>query len=884
MTLVVDSETGERLDVSPAEAQAGFLDGRFGLVGDRVNMIDADGHVFNVDAGETDAALQSGARLASDEEVAAEVRREEFGTGAQRVLAGAEAVARGATLGLSTPLEVALGADPERIRARQEASPESTALEVAGAVATTPLTGGAGALGLGARGVGLAARAGQAARVAGAVPRAAVGLGRATEASVQGALGARGATVAGRALAGTAAGAVEGGIAGVGQTISEASLGDIELTAEHVLANAARGAVFGGATSGILTGTATATGKAFKAAARKVFSAENVEKVVNRAAFRQFGPLQGHVRAAMRQFGDDPGDVIGRVARDEGITDLFGKSAEEIAEITTAKKEQWGKAVGDAVAQLDEAVDDTIKPSLQTIAKRLRSGVIAPLKNSSSRTSRRLGKRVEEELSSFDPVPDALPAKLPDARVQRRARGPKPATEAVDPLTNIPPPETGAGKLLTGVAGGAGHVARRARAKGELGPLLTGKAPRKLGFADLHRMRRELDAVAFPPRAPGAPAPHPNAFQAELQKARGIVEDELEKAADAAAEIAGDAINATYRQAKERFAVFKFLDGVARKNVERDVANRTISLTDTIAGAGGLTSSAIIGMFASDASVLGGLTIALVGGVAAGLVNKFIRDQGRKLAATVGNKLLTIKASSDLIEKRVQQAASSFFAPVRRAVPLGVATGALQLGDDKRSRKERFENRVAQLERSVVAEMDMLGMEDEAPQVADAIKQTMTRAQTFLASKTPIMPSLEGVKSSAEFVPPSEQSKFLRYARTADDFSTFIEDLASGSVTPEAIEAAQTVYPKAYGKLKTSLETQLGQEGSANLSPDRRVQLSLVLGRPVHFTLEPAFIASTQAAIVVGDEVSEGPVSPSRRSKPDISSAEITKTDAMESA
>lgn len=886
MARVFDSETGATREVSEDEARQGFLAGRFGFIGDRVNLIGADGSAFNVAPNEAAQAFEAGARIATDQEVAVEKERARLSTPGQAAIAHLEAAGRGLSLGALTPLEVAAGVDPEAIKGRREVNPGTLATEVVASAATVPLTGGAGALGLGARGVGALARAGQAARVAGALPRATAALGRAAEAGVRGALGARGSTVAGRGLAAGAAGAVEGAVVGTGQVLSEAALGDIDLTAEQVLAGAARGAVFGGAASGLLTGTAVATGKAFKTAARKALSADAIEKVADRAAFRQFNPLQAHVRAAQRQFGRDPGPVIGRVVREEGV-DVFGQSPDEILDVVTAKKQQWGKAVGDVVEELDGRVDDTVKPELKTIAARLRKEVIDPLKRSSSKTARQLGKRVEDELSSFDPFGDSVPTKLPSAAVRGRQARARTREPARDPLTNVSPREAGAGALLTGEIRSAGHVARRARSAGDLGPMLTGRAPRQIGFADLHRMRRELDVVAYPQRTPGSPPPAPSPFQAELIKARGVIESELEKAADIAAEAAGDSVNATYRAAKEKYSVFSTLHTISTKNVERDVANRTISLTDTIAGAGGMPAGAIVGLLAGDVSVLGGLAVGALTGVATGAVNKLVREQGRKLAATAGSKLIAIRNTSDDIARRLEAAAGSFVDKASTTSAIGTAKAAVSAASGSvAGRRKEFDQRLADLESNLDGSQDMLGLEDEAPQTAAAVQQAMVRAKTFVAQKAPRLPKLQGVKlEPSRVVPPQAQSKFLRYARAADDFATVIQDLAEGRITPEAVEAANAVYPKSFEKLKVSVSTALSRQDVSKMPAARRVQLSLVLGRPVHFSLEPDFIRATQAAIAsAGPEAREGAVSPSRRSAPDTSDIERTRTDAMESA
>lgn len=1000
MIRVFDSKTNLTREVSEEEAQQGFLDGRFGLVGDRVNLIGADGQPFNIATEEASQAFEAGARIATEREVAAEKERARLSAPGQAALAHLEAAGRGLSLGALTPVEVALGVDPEQIKGRREANPEALATEIAASVATVPLTGGAGALGLGVRGAGLAARAGQAARVAGVLPRATAALGRATETGVRGALGARGATAAGRGLAAGAAGLAEGAVVGTGQVLSEAALGDIDLTAEQVLTGAARGAVFGGAASGLLTGTAVATGKAFKVAARKTLSAESMESLANRAAFRQFGPSQPQVRAAMRQFGDNPGEVIGRVVRDEGV-DVFGKDADEILTIVQDRRQDWGQKVGDAIASLDETVDETMQPSLSRIGSRLRSEVVNPLKRSSSRTIRSIGFRVERELESYIAPVDKFgePIKKISFRKLHRMR---------QDLDDVASTERGAaptkfqvklqkarriveGELLDAsdraaeVAGDAGALVKRAlredgvavaedatvtdlallarnradelerglvngvegfdaalkkdqlpsvaliakqlrsrvlsplkrRASQEmreigqsldsvLGSFLHpvdnfGRPMERMGFGLLRQLRRELDDLASPPGVAGE----------QLAKAKRVIDDEIVKAADRTAEAAGEAgeaysrlrdrvslfrgtadslelssasgaelkaIGASYRRAKERFAVFSFLNDVAQKNVAQDVANRTISLTDTIVGAGGMPAGAVVGLLSGDVSVLGGLAVGALTGVAAGAVNKLIRAQGRKFAATAGSKLIAIRNTNKDVTNRIESAARSFVDKATTTATIGAA----KISTTALDRQKEFDQRIASLEASLSGAQDMLGLEDETPRTAEAIQQTMTKAKTFVAAKAPRMPKLEGLRvEPSRVVSSPDQTKFLRYARAADNFDTVIQDFSEGRVTLEAIETANAVYPKSFKVLKTSLESALSKHDVSKMSAERRVQLSFVLGRPVHFSMDPAFIQTVQAMHTPIDEQGS-PLAPSRRSAPDVAQTEITKTDQME--
>src|SRR5690606_5224371 len=236
---VIDKASQQEVEVSSQEAQAGIARGDFVLPAGKVKVIREGNRTGTVDAAKLGDALAQGWRMADDEEgAAAALKREESDIGSS-IRGALEAGASGLTLGLSTAAMEALGADPERMRARREGlGGLGIAAEIAGALAPALVTGGGS---LGARAgaeAGLVAR-GLRATPAGLVERAGaaverrLGLGLA-EAP---ALVRTTVPVAGR-------GVVEGFAGGVGTEIDESVLGEREITADRLLASGGMGALF----------------------------------------------------------------------------------------------------------------------------------------------------------------------------------------------------------------------------------------------------------------------------------------------------------------------------------------------------------------------------------------------------------------------------------------------------------------------------------------------------------------------------------------------------------------------------------------------------------------------------------------------------------------
>lgn len=144
-----------------------------------VPLQDSSGQVAQVTP--QDAATlwnNAGYTALSPQQLAEQQKQDEFGTTSQQLLTGLEGAGEGATFGLSTGLEKAIGVDPENIRARREVNPGSHMLgQIAGIAGSSFLLpgggeagllkaageGGAQALGLGAEGAGALSQIGSSA-------------------------------------------------------------------------------------------------------------------------------------------------------------------------------------------------------------------------------------------------------------------------------------------------------------------------------------------------------------------------------------------------------------------------------------------------------------------------------------------------------------------------------------------------------------------------------------------------------------------------------------------------------------------------------------------------------------------------------------------------
>lgn len=272
--------TGETLELSSADAQEALARGTVELEDDEVKVVSGDNQSGTVSRADAPEAFAQGWRLASDAEAEQSALRREASGAVGTVQGSAEALLRGASVGLSDVAIDALGGDAKRMRARQEALGDiATGLEVGGAVAASVLTGGGGAAAQGAaRGTAMGTARALAARGAAQGWRAAAAPTRlATRAgdAVAGAIAGSEATFGRQIVSRFAGGGVEGAIGGLGGVVSESVLTEKDLTAEALLGGLVAGAVFGGGLDGAATATVGGLARGTAAAASKVASSSS---------------------------------------------------------------------------------------------------------------------------------------------------------------------------------------------------------------------------------------------------------------------------------------------------------------------------------------------------------------------------------------------------------------------------------------------------------------------------------------------------------------------------------------------------------------------------------------------------------------------------------
>ncbi len=807
---------------------------------DELPVIVGDGSVQLIRAADLPAARDQGWELATTQQVQAFRDAQRYESASAQARTAGEAAARGLTLGLSDAALVELGVDPEGLLKRKELNPMiAGAGEIAGAVAPLVMTGGgSGVLGAAAKGV----------RTLGAIPRGVAALGRGVEAGAQAVLGqgilARGASLG-------AAGAVEGGLYGLGQAVSEAAIQDAPLTAERIAAHMGTGALIGGVAGGTLGSVAASVEQKLIPKIKEILASPGLERAIETAGLKQWAQGRGKAMFTKlrRDFGDDAPITIGRAVREEGLDDVIAKGAtwDEMHAITQAKHRASGVRIGEALKQIDAALPGEAAPAVQRIADRARKEVAGSLRTTGIRSDRALADRVLADFPGLfgDDAARAAAPRRTNVGGQTSDGGLMPRAQEYDALgTPITP----------SAADDAARTASRADSAStggtglDIDPLtLQPQRAREMNFESLHKLRARIDDIAFPK---GLADPTP--YQKSLQKLRGIIEEEITTAADAAAEkMATAGMAGNYSSEKLRYRALGWLNKAAESNAASEMANRSISLSDYVSGSA-VTAGSLASLLAGDMGALGAMAISGFMGTGASLVNKFLREEGQGIANRLGMKVLSLRDTAAKQEAEVAGAIKQFFQRSGETV----RAGTLAKSADAGPLLERFELARDKLEKYEQAPEQKLAKvlgdtPDAAPAVANEVRAVGTRAATFLRSKLPAERISEYdaqplLKRKGARVSDSEMAKYLRYVQAVERPRTVIDALARGHVSREGIEALKAVYPRMYADLVGRLELNLAQS-TKRLSRSQLVQLSIACGRPLDPTMAPEFIAACQS-------------------------------------
>jgi len=255
-------------------------------------------------------------------------------------------------------------------------------------------------------------------------------------------------------------------------------------------------------------------------------------------------------------------------------------------------------------------------------------------------------------------------------------------------------------------------------------------------------------------------------------------------------------------------------------------------------------------MSAATGAGVGGIP----GAIGATVFNKVMRERGDfVMAGALGKlaKLAQIESAEKAFDAKLKSGVADFFADkVSRVSKPGLAD-ALKPGKGESSRDAtvRVMNEVASASSNPSAVANVVasridGIAEHAPELSSAISTHTAKANDFLASKLPanmhdsgsLTPHLDKPRISE-----SDAAKFNRYLTAVKNPMTVVDDLRSGRLTREGVEAVKTVYPNIYTDMRNQVIEQLS---TAKQAPAyyKRIQLGILFDLPTDASMKPTFI------------------------------------------
>ena len=815
---VINAQTGVEQYLSPEEANAAFKAGQVNLPDDTpIGFLDADGTPRTGDAAKANAAVAAGGALIPHAVAHhAELAHEYSGAKGGAIAFGA-GLGRGATLGLSDMAIHGLGGD-EAAEAVEAANEEHPWLKAGGEL------GGMAAGAAFVPGMGLADLAGE---------EGAAGLARLTGGALSKGAEGLGSRMLARGAEGLISGSAYGLQQGLQTAISEAALHtgldqNPDLTGEQLVDGLGHDIVLGAIFGGLAGAGAEAAGTGLKKAAS--FAQEKLGRIANSEMWRDINSGKGITKQAMARV-EGGTDALGQTAREIGLDDPRLSLPAQL-EKATAAKEDVGSQIGDAYRQsgatgtareLVDRLDGLISDADQIAGngttvnalKEYRASLLDKLAKSAVDD----GSATAEDVAKM--VRDPREQTLLDEIDRLRAAGAPPAQ--LDEL-----------EKFRFASFGPSAVAEAPKVPASL---LDAPVP----IADMWRQRVGLNRLVYQE----AKALDPKLRVELLRTFSGRFQDYLEEVGEKAAQETGGTFAAPLRELNQKYQHLSLIEDALEEKTARYLTNRRYSLTDSIAGGGG--------MAGAGGMLIAGHPLVAAGMLASGFANKFLREKAPQIAAYVTGRVGSLEglaAHAERFDQLVERTASVLGSKSATPPPsLPPATPAKRSEADTR---EAYDEKAGMVR--ALAEHPQTGPSvDEhfqplagvAPKTAAAAAAATKARIDYLARNLPPPLPLDPLRPELT-APPSlgDQQRWLRrYEATPE---TLLAQLATLRLDPLTLETVRETAPNSYGKIVSAAHARLAADPAAFDRP-ARLSLARLTGGALTPGGTPAAAAASQA-------------------------------------
>jgi hypothetical protein len=831
---LLDKATKQVVEIPESDVPDALATGNF-MVDNKTqyNLVNEDGETVGaVPGAQLHGAFQKGLRLETPEESSRRAYASEMNAspGASKnadKYAFVAGIGRGLTLGLSDLVATESGlVDPAYLESLREHAPTTSKVgEVGGFALGALLTAGGNAEAEGAIGAAKLLPSAGVSALGRAVSGGAESLGLKV---ITGAADSFAKRAAIKALSLTAAGAVEGSLVGVGQAITEESLGDPRTFGELLAATVGPSAAIGGIAGGLF-GAATELG----------------------------------------------GEALAKLARrsEKGFADAIGE------EVPAARRAQTLKAMGlnaRKAAKLGEdkisdAVDTLLDPNILDDAKPI-IDVDAKVEENLARATKAVkqtGRNIDAYISGFDD----LAAQMDQAPIHEEAQfaqahgleGEFPnVTRRPLAADDLPQKKTiidGLEKLKEEWQGKTAYKAGIAKINEIQQDLAADEQPFTT-FRDMQEQkvsfrqgaRKTVPGESIPKGSPKDAYSHAEAFAAQ----------ELEAAVDRmAVKLDSQELYVDYLRQKEIYAALTDLSKMGNKEWQK-VGD---SYINEVLEAGKEYFKGLAWRMIYSGRSAGSAAMSAAKAMGLRKVGENLGDVGGKALDYIQPSRITRYATDAAKLRQVQIESMKFAQDVEKKVDkllklkVHQVTGqpAVRILNDlsgKRDEQEawkHFRSHIANLSdpNKLATNIGMTfgGLEKTAPNITYEASATLTRAvqaiQQAMPAETPgatLQPLLE------DYTPdPNELSDLKIVTTAALKPESILEDLKQGSLTPKAVQTVAMVYPQFYDLLKQTISEKVSK--LKELIPyNTRVQLAILFDLPTDPTLAQDFVQRSQLA------------------------------------
>jgi len=877
----------------------------------RVAVISPDGEFGTVDETDAEAVARAGGRVLTKQEVAARQAEEQYqaqptwkkvatvasmagplgyiphvalrASGGQlppELEAYTQGVSSGmtgglASVGMKEAVEAVGGKDAGKAYAQTaKAVTEAhgglhTAGQLAGFLGGAVAAPGTGALGKAIPGVGISALGGVAEQaaargLAGVAARGAVGRALAT-----------GGELATR-------GAVEGALYAGAEQVSDAMLGDHELAAEKVFAAMGIGAL-GGAVGGFaLGGAGSLATSGVKAVASKAQSAigralTKTEQTVATVGARA-DAAAAEARTLAKETADEAGRAVtaaGQRAEDaakgaaRGVVDDAVASGKAIAEVTGTKPAQELDAFKGAIDKLAStaeqkgmAYDQAWKAigagqGLQSTAFAKRAAKYLPngtrdvgevimrkgiLNVEDGWVAAARGGTPEQMLPKIAAQIETVGARIGEITAANPAR--VPVGDLEDAFDKVLGPLRKKAGFEAVVSGVEQYRASLYEKLGLADPLLPRSEVKGLkllaSVQDVLAQRKALDQLVYQEAKTLDPKGRVAALRELRTHLEGVVSDSLDKASG---DVPGKLL-AEYKALKKDYMALSIAAEAAEDSAARMSKGASLGLRDMLAGvAGG-----------------GGLT-----GTASAFGHKLIRERGNAAAAVLLHRMAEMGTLTKVIrstEEAITRASKGLLAkPAPSRPPESFHSVPV------RERAQRALQRIAEIQADPASYTERVTRATEplhqtAPQLAGALTQRFTDFAAFMAARVPVKPDPDPFDPHpAPRLTDAQAHTLALYDWYAEKPIRFFEDAERGKITPEGVEVAKTMMPRAFAELQQRTAEGLTELLARGVAPPyaQRAKLGALLDFPAVPSQRPQHMRLLQSNVLGSAEAAKAP-------------------------